>query len=143
MTTERLAEISERLTTPRLGRSMARETDLDLLAIRDLLAEVRRLQAAVERVRELHRPGNYSASRGVWTWWDVCPTCGDKSGVHPCGCWRDEDQIHICAECNKVWPCATAEAIETALAGAAANLDLPVDQVTSSEPSRHSVHYGR
>ena len=55
MTTERLAEISERLTTPRLGRSMARETDLDLLAIRDLLAEVRRLQAAVERVRELHR----------------------------------------------------------------------------------------
>ena len=52
MTTERLAEISERLTTPRLGRSMARETDLDLLAIRALLAEVRRLQAAVERVRE-------------------------------------------------------------------------------------------
>ena len=117
MTTERLAEISERLTTPRLGRSMARETDLDLLAIRALLAEVRRLQAAVERVRELHRPGNYSASRGVWTWWDVCPTCHDKAGVHPCGCWRDEDQIHICAECNKVWPCATAEAIETALAG--------------------------
>ena len=87
MTTERLAEISERLTTPRLGRSMARETDLDLLAIRALLAEVRRLQAAVERVRELHRPGNYSASRGVWTWWDVCPTCGDKAGVHPCGRW--------------------------------------------------------
>ena len=45
MTPERLAEISERLTTPRLGRSMARETDLDLLAIRALLAEVRRLQA--------------------------------------------------------------------------------------------------
>ena len=45
MTTERLAEISERLTTPRLGRSMVRETDLDLLAIRALLAEVRRLQA--------------------------------------------------------------------------------------------------
>ncbi len=40
-----LVEISERLTTPRLGRSMARETDLDLLAIRALLAEVRRLQA--------------------------------------------------------------------------------------------------
>ena len=45
MTPERLAEISERLTTPRLGRTMARETDLDLLAIRALLAEVRRLQA--------------------------------------------------------------------------------------------------
>ena len=40
-----------------------------------------------------------------------------KAGVHPCGCWRDEDQIHVCADCNKVWPCATAEAIETALAG--------------------------
>lgn len=45
MTPERLAEISERLTTSRLGRSMVRETDLDLLAIRALLAEVRRLQA--------------------------------------------------------------------------------------------------
>ena len=45
MTPERLDEISERLTTPRLGRSMARETDLDLLAIRALLAEVRRPQA--------------------------------------------------------------------------------------------------
>ena len=117
MTTERLAEISERLTTPRLGRSMARETDLDLLAIRALLAEVRRLQAAVERVRELHRPGNYSASRGVWTWWDVCPTCGDKAGVHPCGCWRDVDQIHVCADCKRVWPCPTFDAIDTALRG--------------------------
>ena len=119
MTTERLAEISERLTTPRLGRSMARETDLDLLAIRDLLAEVRRLQAAVERVRELHRPGNYSASRGVWTWWDVCPTCGDKAGVHPCGCWRDVDEDgHICKACSKPgrvsepWPCLIIAALD-------------------------------
>ena len=119
MTTERLAEISERLTTPRLGRSMARETDLDLLAIRALLAEVRRLQAAVERVRELHRPGNYSASRGVWTWWDVCPTCGDKAGVHPCGCWRDVDEDgHICKACSKPgrvsepWPCPIIAALD-------------------------------
>ena len=53
MTTERLAEISERLTTPRLGRSMARETDLDLLAIRALLAEVCRLQDAAQAARRL------------------------------------------------------------------------------------------
>ena len=84
-----------------------------------LLAEVRRLQAAVERVRELHRPGDYSASRGVWTWWDVCPTCGDKAGVHPCGCWRDVDEDgHICKACSKPgrvsepWPCPTIAALD-------------------------------
>ena len=108
MTPERLAEIEARLTSGRI---------VNVVAQRALLAEVRRLQAATERVRALHRPGTYSAGMGVLTWWDVCPTCGDKAGVHPCGCWRDEDQIHICAECNKVWPCATAEAIETALRG--------------------------
>ena len=43
----------DRLATPRLGRSMAREMDRDVLAIRKLLAEVRRLQAelAEERLR--------------------------------------------------------------------------------------------
>ena len=46
----------DRLSKPRLGRSIARETDLDLLAIRRLLAEVRRLRAAEDRVRALHRP---------------------------------------------------------------------------------------
>ena len=73
MTPERLAEISERLTAPRLGRSMARETDLDLLAIRALLAEVRRLQAAVERVRELHVPDGEG----------FCRAC-DYGTQHPC-----------------------------------------------------------
>ena len=56
MTPERLAEIEARLTVSRLGRSYAMETDADLRGIRDLAAEVRRLQAAVERVRELHVP---------------------------------------------------------------------------------------
>ena len=76
MTTERLAEISERLTTPRLGRSMARETDLDLLAIRALLAEVRRLQAADERVRALHRPVDVEPSDTI---------CGECSYRMPNG----------------------------------------------------------
>lgn len=45
----------DRLGKPRLGRSIARETDLDLLAIRRLLAEVRRLRAMEQRVREYAR----------------------------------------------------------------------------------------
>lgn len=56
LTAAELDAIEQRLNTPRLGRSIARERDLDLLAIRQLLAEVRRLQAADERVRALHRP---------------------------------------------------------------------------------------
>ena len=110
MTTERLAEIEQRFASGRV---------VNVVTQRDLLAEVRRLQAAVERVRELHRPGNYSASRGVWTWWDVCPTCGDKAGVHPCGCWRDVDEDgHICKACSKPgrvsepWPCPTIAALD-------------------------------
>ena len=58
--TDRLDEIEaraeQRLAENRLGKSMARETDLDLLVIRDLLREVHRLQAAVKRVRALHVP---------------------------------------------------------------------------------------
>ena len=45
----------DRLDKPRLGRSIARERDLDLLAIRRLLAEVRRLRAMEQRVREYAR----------------------------------------------------------------------------------------
>ena len=50
-----LDAIEQRLNTPRLGRSIARETDLDLLAIRQLLAEVHRLRAMEQRVREYAR----------------------------------------------------------------------------------------
>ena len=73
---------------------------------------------ALDAVLAQHRPVSYAATANCGlVLYEVCPTCHDKAGVHPCGCWRDEDQIHICAECNKTWPCATAEAIETALAG--------------------------
>ena len=72
----------------------------------------------LDAVLAQHRPVSYAATANCGlVLYEVCPTCHDKAGVHPCGCWRDEDQIHVCAECNKVWPCATAEAIETALAG--------------------------
>ena len=49
MTAAELDAIEQRLGKPRLGRSIARETDLDLLAIRRLLAEVRRLRSIVTR----------------------------------------------------------------------------------------------
>ena len=49
MTAAELDAIEQRLNTPRLGRSIARETDLDLLAIRRLLTEVRRLRSIVTR----------------------------------------------------------------------------------------------
>ena len=55
MTAAELDAIVQRLGKPRLGRSIARETDLDLLAIRRLLAEVRRLRAMEQRVREYAR----------------------------------------------------------------------------------------
>ena len=49
LTAADLDTIEQRANTPRLGRSIARETDLDLLAIRRLLAEVRRLRSIVTR----------------------------------------------------------------------------------------------
>ena len=45
MTPERLAEIRVRADMPRLGLSLAREMDKDVLAIRDLVAEVTSLWA--------------------------------------------------------------------------------------------------
>lgn len=53
LTAAELDAIEQRLNT--LGRSIARERDLDLLAIRQLLAEVRRLWAMEQRVREYAR----------------------------------------------------------------------------------------
>ena len=73
---------------------------------------------ALEAVLAQHRPVSYAATANCGlVLYEVCPTCHDKAGVHPCGCRRDEDQTHICAECTKTWPCPTAKAIETALAG--------------------------
>ena len=45
MTLERLAEIRVRADMPRLGLSLAREMDKDVIAIRELVAEIERLQA--------------------------------------------------------------------------------------------------
>lgn len=78
----------DRLDKPRLGRSIARERDLDLLAIRRLLAEVRRLRAMEQRVRELHE------------WY-----CAGCEGTDPeCG--------PMCGHCYDPWPCATIAALD-------------------------------
>ena len=68
MTPERLAEVEARLTVVRLGRSYAMETDADLRGIRALAAEVRRLQAAVERVRALAEGWRYKGEFGWGAW---------------------------------------------------------------------------
>ena len=73
---------------------------------------------ALEAVLARHRPVSYVATANCGlVLYEVCPTCHDKAGVHPCGCWRDEDQIHVCADCKRVWPCPTFDAIDTALRG--------------------------
>ena len=70
---------------------------------------------ALEAVLARHRPVSYVATANCGlVLYEVRPTCHDKAGVHPCGCWRDEDQIHVCADCNRVWPCPTVDAIDTA-----------------------------
>ena len=125
MTPERLAEISERLTTPRLGRSMARETDLDLLAIRALLAEVRRLQDAAERVRALH----HRVDVGV-----IVSDCAREECDHEGAC--PEVPFAVCGACYSIadqidpylyerggvevvaWPCPTVQTIADAPSGA-------------------------
>ena len=63
MTPERLSEIEQRRASGRIINVVER----------DLIAEVRRLQAAVERVRELHVPDGEG----------FCRAC-DYGTQHPC-----------------------------------------------------------
>ena len=84
--------------------------------VEDLVAEVGRLRAGIEA---LHRPVHpvFSWKTGL-RYEEPCPDCHGKAGVHPCGCWADEDMTYECAECatskgggsRRVvpWPCETA-----------------------------------
>ena len=76
MTPERLAEIEQRFASGRV---------VNVVTQRALLAEVRRLQAAVERVRELHAGEPYAQG------------------------------LDYCGECEHKWPCLTVTAITGAL----------------------------
>ena len=116
-----LAEIEKRLTTSRLDTSMARETDRDLLAIKRLLAEVRRLRA--------ERDGDGDAQSGtLWrTQRDLDHARNERLRLK--GTLRCIEALHhpvdiepsetICAACSQPrpetdwpyyveeWPCAT------------------------------------
>ena len=103
-----------------IGRGIERETDAEFIAA--ARTDVPALVAALRAVLELHRPGSYSVSMDGWTAHPVCPTCHDKAGVHPCGCWREVDEDHVCLGCSRPgkgvhtqWPCPTVQAIADAL----------------------------
>lgn len=91
---------------------------------RAVLAEARadRAEAQVARVKALHREayGVFSWSKGGIQYEDPCPDCHGAAGVHPCGCWADQQIDYVCAECHRGggknvvadWPCPTIRALE-------------------------------
>lgn len=88
MTPECLAEIEQRFASGRV---------VNVVTQRELLAEVRRLQAAVERVRALHAAIPYAVSdrfREAHPWVPrlVCAACGEDEAVE--------------------WPCPTIAALD-------------------------------
>ena len=97
----------------------------DARLIADARTSLPRALDALEAALKGHRPVSFSFSwRDGVTMHEVCDTCHDKAGVHPCGCWRDEDVSHLCAVCSDPehrmeapWPCMTVQAIEAALRG--------------------------
>lgn len=64
-------------------------------------------------IRELHYPADNDAARTP-----RCPECLGKAGVHPCGCWADEDQQPVCGHCywlrsvREPWPCPTVRLLD-------------------------------
>lgn len=69
-------------------------------------------------VQELHRPVQVVFS---WTQGrillDPCPCCSGKAGIHPCGCWGEQDIEYVCATCRNDkgrhvdFPCETAKRV--------------------------------
>ena len=95
--TDILALIEERLSASRLGKSMMRETDKDLVALR-------KARKALRAVLDLHR--------------DAGPSQGYFHGDIGYG-----ERDHCCGTCGRFgeygveWPCPTVRAIKTALGG--------------------------
>ena len=81
-------------------------------------AERDHLAAILDHIRTMHRPVSFSWTGGTLTTHEVCDTCHDQPGVHPCGCWRDEPEQHYyCDGCStpgrtRPWPCATRQALD-------------------------------
>lgn len=78
------------------------------------------------RIEALHSPVHVTFS------WDrglqmnpICDQCHGKAGVHPCGCWADDDLIPECGECTErqgkrrvvTWPCPTIRALDALIGG--------------------------
>lgn len=69
-------------------------------------------------VQELHRPVQVVFS---WTQGrillDPCPCCSCKAGIHPCGCWGEQDVEYVCTTCRNdkgrhlQFPCETAKRV--------------------------------
>lgn len=88
-----------------------------------LLAEVERLRAIEAGIEALHRPVHpvFSWEIGL-RFEEPCPDCHGRAGVHPCGCWADEDTQYECLECAQPkgggsrrvapWPCPTAALLD-------------------------------
>lgn len=76
---------------------------------RQAIAEIRQLH------RRVHPVFNWSSGLRLD---EPCPECDGKAGVHPCGCWADEDMEYSCATCrddkgrHTSYPCATTEALD-------------------------------
>lgn len=99
-------------------------------AIHDLAADdapamlnvLEQADATLKQVRHLHRRVHpvFSWRDGGLTIYEPCLGCDGKSGVHPCGCWADEDLEYHCPTCRDEkgrllpWPCDTARAAYTA-----------------------------
>ena len=132
MTPERLASIRRELEDQRYlaesavdaGVAVPSSTWRSLDQAEGLLAEVDRLRAIESGIEALHRPVHpvFSWKTGL-RFEEPCPECHGKAGVHPCGCWADEDTTYECAECampkgggsRRVipWPCPTAALLDS------------------------------
>lgn len=117
-----IRDIADRATAALRDYDWARERDLPVSntrghnILRELVAEANGLHRSL---RELHKP-----MHAVFNWStglrleEPCPDCNGKAGVHPCGCWAEEDMEYSCPTCRSQpgghladWPCDTAKLI--------------------------------
>ena len=114
-----LQELGKALGLPLGSRITGTEA---LAAVERLTSERDAARAEAERLRAgikaLHRPvlPVFSWNGGL-RFEEPCPECHGKAGVHPCGCWADEDTQYECLECAQPkgggsrrvspWPCPT------------------------------------
>jgi hypothetical protein len=70
--------------------------------------------AAIDAVLAVHYEAHNDAARSP-----LCQGCKGAPGVHPCGCWRDEQDETVCGACVQyegrgrrvLYPCPTVLAV--------------------------------